>query len=103
MSGKQYIERDCLFAIFNDFDKTNSDNQKQRLIWAGLKGFLGKQELIEIDRNLFGLLQVVQSLMNSLKYASIKITIHSLKGMIKPSKSKPKLGVMSLDVQMKKF
>ena len=65
------------------------------------KAAQGEQGLIEIDRNLFGLLQQVKSRMSSRKLASSKHTMHSLTGLIKPLKSKPKPEVMPLGVQMK--
>ncbi len=57
---KQYIERDFLFAIVNTIDK----NYFRKLIAEiemrrAKKAAQGKQRLIEIDRNLVGLLQQV--------------------------------------------
>ncbi len=65
------------------------------------KAAQGEQGLIEIDRNLNGLLQQVKSRMSSRKLTSIKRTMHSLTGLIKPRKSKSESEVMPLGVQMK--
>ena len=44
----------------------------------------GDEGLIEIDKNLFGLLEQVQSRMSANKIAASKRTIHSLTGLMKP-------------------
>ncbi len=59
-NGKQYIERDFLFAIVNTIDKNYfRESMAEIEIRRAKKAAQSEQGLIEIDRNLFGLLQQV--------------------------------------------
>ena len=59
-NGKQYIERDFLFAIVNTIDKNYFRKLMAEIeMRRAKKAAQGEQGLIEIDRNLFGLLQRV--------------------------------------------
>ena len=59
-NGKQYIERDFLFAIVNTIDKNYfRESMAEIEMRRAKKAAQGEQGLIEIDRNLFGLLQQV--------------------------------------------
>ncbi len=56
--GKQYIERDFLFAIVNTIDKNYfRESMVEIEMRRAKKAAQGEHGLIEIDRNLFGLLQ----------------------------------------------
>ena len=59
-NGKQYIERDFLFAIVNTIEKDYfRESMAEIEMRRAKKAAQGKQGMIEIDRNLFGLLQQV--------------------------------------------
>ena len=59
-NGKQYIERDFLFAIVNTIDKNYFQESMAEIeMRRAKKAAQGEQGMIEIDRNLFGLLQQV--------------------------------------------
>jgi hypothetical protein len=59
-NGKQYIKRDYLFTIVNTID-TNyfRESMGEIEMRKATKAAQREQGLIEIDRNLFGLLQQV--------------------------------------------
>ena len=59
-NGKQYIESEFLFAIVNTIDKNYfRESMAEIEMRRTKKAAQGEQGLIEIDRNLFGLLQQV--------------------------------------------
>ena len=59
-NGKQYIERDFLFAIVDTIDKNYfRESMAEIEIGRAKKAAQGEQGLIEIYRNLFGLLPQV--------------------------------------------
>ena len=69
-NGKQYIEKDFMFAIVNTIDKNYfRESMAEIEMRRAKKAAQGEQGMIEIDRNLFGLLQQVQSRMSSRKLA----------------------------------
>ena len=59
-NGLQYFERETLFAIINSIDKNYLRESIAEIeMRRANKAAKGEQGLIEIDRNLFGLLQQV--------------------------------------------
>ncbi len=61
-NGKQYIERDFLFAIVNTIDKNYFRELMAEIeMRRAKKAAQGEQGMIEIYKNLFGLLQQIYS------------------------------------------
>ena len=84
-TGKYYIERDFLFAIVNTIDRNYFREALAEIeVRRAKRAMQGDEGLIEIDKNLFGLLEQVQSRMSANKIVAIKRTIHSLTGLMKP-------------------
>ena len=84
-TGKHYIERDFLFAIVNTIDRNYFREALAEIeVRRAKRAMQGDEGLIEIDKNLFGLLEQVQSRMSANKIAASKRTMHSLTGLMKP-------------------
>lgn len=87
-NGKLYVERDFLFSIVNTVDKNYfrealAEIELRRTAGYGQAG----SGLIEIDQNLLGLLEQMQSRMSASKLAASRRTFGSLTTLVKKRKA----------------
>ena len=101
-TGKQYIEREFLFDIVNTIDPTFFRDALAELeARRGKKAAEEESSLIEIDKNLFELLQQCQSRMSGSKLAAGKRAMHALTNLSKVRKTPQRNPVQELEVELK--
>ena len=101
-NGKQYIERDFMFGIVNTIDRNYFREALAEIeVRRTNKAVKGEEGLIEIDEQIFCLLEQVQSRMSAQKLSASKRTMYSLTGLGKRRKPIVRLPVESLTVTMK--
>ena len=100
--GKQYIERDFLFDIVNTCDpKFFRDALAELEARRGAKAAEEQKSFVEIDSNIFNLLQQCQSRLTGSKMASSKRAMHALTSGA-PMRQKPKrTPVQELEAQLR--
>lgn len=86
-NGKHYIERDFLFTIVNTVDRNYfrealAEIESRR----SQKAHQDADAFVEIDKNLFSLLEQVQSRMSAQKLAASKRTMSALSGIFQKRK-----------------
>lgn len=88
VENKQYVERDFLFAIVNTIDVNYFREALAELeIRRASKAHQEAESMVEIDKNLFGLLEQMQSRLSAQKQVSSKRTMRSLTGLFSKRKA----------------